>query len=84
MSRAAVPGALILRDPERHGVVRRSVLADGAWRAVDFGRSAIDIAIDRFLASGEEDCVIVVRSAPEWARQGRLALGRLRDCGLAE
>ncbi|TWB93567.1 hypothetical protein FBZ93_110172 [Bradyrhizobium macuxiense] len=79
-----VPGDKIRRDPDRQVLVTRSALAVSDWRALDFDRTAIDIALGWFERYSIFDSVVLAaRSDRKWSKRDLAVLARLRDAGIA-
>jgi len=79
-----VPCRLIRRDSESQVVISRKSLAASRWRKVAFGQTHYSLAIEGFLASGDEDRILVAprrdRRFPELVR----VLEDLRRCKAAD
>lgn len=81
----ALPGDKIIRDPERHVLLRRENLERYDWRGLDYESSAIDIAISWFHELSPFDSVVVTaRDSPKYFEQDMQVLQMLRDIGLAD
>ncbi len=81
----AIPGHLIVRDPATQVLIKRQNLVDRDWRALDFDRTAIDIAISWFESGSLFDSVVVVASSdPKHIARELSVLDLLRREGIAE
>ncbi|PAL22757.1 hypothetical protein CD928_11935 [Sphingopyxis sp. GW247-27LB] len=81
----AIPGDKILRDPSTQILVKREKLAGRDWRALDYERSAIDIAISWFENGSMFDSVVIVpRSDSKYRAKDQEILEMLRQEGVAE
>jgi hypothetical protein len=81
----AIPGSLIRRDPETQVLLHRRTLTEVDWEtAVDFGTTALDIAISWFLTGSPfDDCVLAAPRANRKFKADMAVLEALRKCGLA-
>jgi hypothetical protein len=82
MSWCDIPARLIRRDPETQVVITRESVRRGDWRAACGGSSAW-VAIERFLATGFADTVLVAPIRSKYLGEDVAAFRRLRDVGVA-
>lgn len=81
----ALPGDKIVRDRETQALIRREALSTTDWRALDYRRTAIDIAIGWFENGSLFDAVVVVpRSSSKYRQADAEVIEMLRCEGVAE
>jgi hypothetical protein len=80
----AIPGSLIRRDEETQVLVTRQRLRESNWRDLDFGNTALDIALEWFWDDSLfEDVVLVAEKKRKDFKEKLKVLGRLRKEGIA-
>ena len=80
----AVPGSLILRNPETTALLSKDKLYGIDWEKLDFKNTAYDIAISWFLGlSLFDDCVLVAAKRNKRFKDQLLVLNNLKAKGLA-
>ena len=78
----AVPGDKVVRDRNTQALIRRETLIATDWRALDYGQTAIDIAIGWFETGSLFDSVVVVpRSASKYRQADFAVIEMLRREG---
>ncbi|MFA6117723.1 MAG: hypothetical protein WC729_27290 [Sphingomonas sp.] len=81
----AIPGDKVVRDRTTQALIRREALSATNWRALDYGQTAIDIAISWFETGSLFDAVVVVPRSSSKYRQADIAvIEMLRRQGVAE
>ena len=81
----ALPGDKVIRDKDTQALVRREALSATDWRALDYKRTAIDIAISWFETGSLFDAVVLVpRSSSKYRRADTEVIEMLRREGVAE
>lgn len=81
----AIPGDLIIRNPQTQKLVRRSDLSKCDWRSLEFEQTGIDIALSWFEKGSLFDSVVIIaRSDKRYAESDQRVLDRLVACGVAE
>ncbi len=81
----AIPGDKIVRNRETQALIRREALSAIDWRALDYRRTAIDIAIGWFEEGSLFDAVVVVpRSSAKYCKTDDAVIEMLRREGIAE
>jgi hypothetical protein len=84
ISLEAIPGSLIRRDEETQVLVTRQQLRDSNWRELDFGETALDIALEWFWdESLFDDVVLVAEKKRRDFKEKLKVLRRLRKEGIA-
>jgi hypothetical protein len=80
----AIPGSLIRRDEETQVLVTRQKLRESNWRELDFGETALDIALEWFWdESLFDDVVLVAEKKRKDFKEKLKVLRRLRKEGIA-
>jgi len=80
-----IPGSLVLRDPESQALVRRDRLNGVRISELNWGKSALGVAISWFLEDGPyEDTVLVAAKRSRNFSEDVAAIQMLRSEGLAE
>ena len=82
MSWCDIPARLIRRDPETQVVVTRESVAAGDWRAT-CGDSPLWVGVERFLAAGLPDTVLVAARRSKRFPTDKAAIDRLCAEGMA-
>ena len=77
------PARFVRRNPELQAVVTAEAVADGAWRSVDPGRSALRVALHELVRSGWEDVILVADPHGAHADDDLRYIRDLRDLGVA-
>lgn len=77
------PARFVRRNPELHAVVTAEAVADGAWRSVEPGRSALRVALHELVRSGWEDVILVADPHGAHADDDLRYIRDLRDLGVA-
>lgn len=81
----AIPGDKVIRDRRTQALVRREALSATNWRALDYGQTAIDIAIGWFETGSLFDAVVIVpRSSSKHCAADAAVIEMLRHHGVAE
>jgi hypothetical protein len=81
----AIPGEKIIRDRKTQALIRREALETIDWKALDYRRTAIDIAISWFENGSLFDSVVVVpRSSSKYREADAAVIEMLRREGVAE
>ncbi|HMP44246.1 MAG TPA: hypothetical protein PKD99_04000 [Sphingopyxis sp.] len=81
----AIPGDKVIRDRQTQALIRREALNATDWRALDYGQTAIDIAINWFKTGSLFDAVVVVpRSSSKYRQADAAVIEMLRHHGVAE
>ncbi|NYT40452.1 hypothetical protein HZY97_06770 [Sphingomonas sp. R-74633] len=81
----ALPGDKIVRDRKTQALIRRNALKTIDWKALDYGQTAIDIAIGWFENGSLFDAVVVVpRSNSKYREADAAVIEMLRREGIAE
>lgn len=81
----ALPGDKIVRDRKTQALIRRDALKTTDWKALDYRRTAIDIAIGWFENGSLFDAVVVVpRSSSKYREADAAVIEMLRREGVAE
>ena len=79
-----IPARLIRRDPETQVVIRRENAMTGKWRGLDLSGTHWSVAIEWFLKSGDQDCVLAAPRRASNFTKLLDGLRKLRDIGVAE
>jgi hypothetical protein len=80
-----VPGRLVRRNPATQVLVTREKLMATNWRAFDWGKSSLPVAIDWFLErSLYADCVFAAPTRSRLFERELFSIDLLRKTGLAE